>query len=107
MRRRSIGEQPLAIEHIQTVNTIRQYLLLNIPLDACTYDDSLKVDFELIGQLTSFGQQFLRHLSYFAPLYLYIYEYTIHYPMILSFNNSTMRPLISSSLPVIVLLSLA
>ena len=95
---RSVWEKFRSIEYEEFVNAIRQNLFFNLAFDIGTDDDSMELYAELVGELASFRQQFLRDLLNEGVLYLYIYKYVVHaYPMIFSSNNSLIIPSTSAS----------
>ena len=75
---RGVGEQPLAVEDKQLVDTVGQYLVFNLALDAGADDNSVELHTELIGKLATLGKKLLRYLLYRSTFYLNIYKYVLH-----------------------------
>ena len=107
VRSRCVREEALSVEDEELVDAVRQNLIFHLALDASAGNYGVKVYAELIGELASFGEKFLRHFLNLSAFYLAIYKYVVHYPIIFSSNNSFTKPSMSASLPVRVLLSLA
>ena len=77
MGSRSVGEQFLGIEHKQFINTVRQNLILNLALDACTSNNGVELYIKFIGELATLGQQLLRYFLYLSTFYFAIYKYVV------------------------------
>ena len=96
---RSVWEKFRSIEYEEFVNAIRQNLFFNLTFDIGTDDDGMELYAELVGELASFRQQFLRDLLNEGVLYLYIYKYVVHN----LFNLTKRIYMISSSLSLLLL----
>ena len=78
VRSGSVREQTFSVKNKELVHTVRKDLILDLTLDSGTGDHSMKLDTELIGELTAFGEQLLGDLHNGCPLYLAIYKYVVH-----------------------------
>ena len=108
-----IGCQSRCIKDVQAIHSVGEDLLFHLSCDAASCGYGLQLHAQRVGQFAALGKQFLAHLSHLCAFYLAIYEYVVHvsyppfYPMVWLARSSCTSELISSSLPVSTLLSLA